>query len=134
MWSKVIGTLIPAIGRTIDSIISDKAEAEKLKAMIQLELLNNSAQETSQATRVILAEARGDSWLQRNWRPVLMLSIVAIVVNNYLLYPYLQLFGVPTVVLDLPPELYNLMTVGVGGYVMGRSAEKVMASYTGDKS
>ena len=38
--------------------------------------------------------------------------------------PYLQaLFGAG-LMLELPNELFNLMTVGVGGYVIGRSAEK----------
>ena len=53
-----------------------------------------------------------------------MLTIVAIIANNYLIAPYLQaLFGTG-LMLDLPNELFNLMTVGVGGYVIGRSAEK----------
>ena len=33
------------------------------------------------------------------------------------------LFGTG-LMLDLPNELFNLMTVAVGGYVIGRSAEK----------
>lgn len=115
----------------IDGIVNNKADAEKLKAQIQLELLANSSDELKHAASIIKAEAQGESWLQRNWRPLLMLSIVAIVVNNYLVYPYLSLFGAPALVLDLPPELFNLMTMGVGGYVMGRSAEKVMANYKG---
>jgi hypothetical protein len=79
--------------------------------------------------RIIEAEATGQSWLQRNWRPILMLTIVAIVANNYLIYPYLSMFTAKAVVLELPEPLFTLMTVGVGGYIIGRSGEKIMKTY-----
>ena len=74
---------------------------------------------------IIKAEAQGHSWIQRNWRPVLMLTIVAIVANNYLLFPYMQAFGIKAVQLDLPDHLWNLMKIGVGGYILGRSGEGI---------
>ena len=133
MWANLIASIFPPLAKAIGKAVPDRAEAERLKASIQLELLKASADETKHATSVLLAEIGGESWLQRSWRPILMLSIVAIVVNNYLLYPYLSLFGLPAVVLELPSELFNLMTVGVGGYVIGRTGEKIMQSYTGAK-
>lgn len=129
MWTQLITAIFPALAKVIDKAVPDKSEAARLKAEVQLQLLQVSNEETKLATQVLLAEVGGESWLQRNWRPILMLSIVAIVVNNYLLYPYLALFGVPALVLELPNELFNLMTVGVGGYVVGRSAEKVATAY-----
>ncbi len=76
-------------------------------------------------SNIIIAEAQGSSWMQRNWRPTLMLTIVAIVANNYIIYPYLVLFGIPATPLELPDELFTLMQIGVGGYIVGRSAEKI---------
>lgn len=131
MWSKIIGSIIGPLFRVIDKAVPDKAQAAKLKADVQLQLLSMSAEETKLATSVLLAEVGGESWLQRSWRPILMLSIVAIVVNNYLISPYLSLFGVPTTVLELPEHLYNLMTAGVGGYVIGRSGEKMVKAWKG---
>ena len=58
-----------------------------------------------------------------------MLSIVAIVVNNYILFPYLSMFTDKVVILELPNALFNLMTVGVGGYIVGRSGEKIIDKY-----
>lgn len=129
MWGKIVEAVLGPLFSVIDKAVPDKDQAAKLKAEMQLALLNASSEETKQATSVLLAEIGGESWLQRNWRPILMLSIVSIVVNNYILYPYLALFGLPAVVLDLPNELFNLMTVGVGGYVLGRSGEKIMKEY-----
>ncbi len=76
-------------------------------------------------SNVIMAEAHGASWLQRNWRPLLMLVIICIVANNYILYPYLSIFTDKVRVLDLPDRLWQLMEIGVGGYILGRTAEKM---------
>ena len=78
--------------------------------------------------KLILAEMSGN-WLQRSWRPILMLSIVAIIVNNYLLYPYLSLFWSEAPTLVLPNDLYDLMKIGVGGYIVGRSTEKAVKTW-----
>ena len=60
---------------------------------------------------------------------ILMLSVVAFVVNNYILLPYLSLFTNKVVILELPEKMWNLMSIGVGGYVVGRSAEKVVTGW-----
>jgi len=53
-----------------------------------------------------------------------MLVVVAILANNYVLAPYLgAIFGVE-VMLNLPDPLWQLLMIGVGGYVAGRSVEK----------
>ncbi len=125
--------LIDPISRTIDNIVDrvapDQNLKQQLKAEISAGLRDLERTELQGRINVILAEARGESWIQRSWRPVLMLTIVAIVANNYLLAPYLTLFGLPAQTLDLPEHLYTLMTIGVGGYVAGRSAEKVAKTW-----
>lgn len=96
-------------------------------------LLEHEAKVVDAQSRVVIAEAQGQSWLQRNWRPLLMLTIVAIVANNYLLAPYLSaLFGVG-LQLDLPEQLWQLMTIGVGGYIVGRTGEKITATWASTK-
>jgi len=70
--------------------------------------------------------------MQRNWRPALMWIIIFVIANNYLLAPFLNhivtLFGGGNIlpILELPDKLFNLMTIGLGGYVVGRSAEKII--------
>lgn len=133
MLQLLIPALSTLIGRVIDRAVPDKAEAERLKAEITLAVLNQSHAELQGAVNIILAEAQGQSWLQRNWRPILMLTIVAIVANNYLLAPYVNaIFGSGTApILDLPEKLWTLMNIGVGGYVIGRSAEKAVQAWKG---
>lgn len=124
----IVSSLLSAVTGTIDKAVLDKDAAEKLKVDITLAMMTHDAAEMQGAVDIIKAEAQGESWLQRNWRPILMLGIVAIVMNNYLVAPYLKAMGLDAPTLDLPSRLWDLMTLGVGGYVGGRSLEKISTS------
>ena len=132
MWGALIAPITAIINSVINRISPDKDLALKLQTEIAKELMTTNRSQIEGAINIILAEANGKSWLQRNWRPILMISIVAIIVNNYILFPYLSLFGVKVISLNLPDKLYTLMEIGVGGYVVGRSGEKIMQTYKGN--
>ena len=63
----------------------------------------------------LVAEISGRSVLQRNWRPITMLVMVALVVVDTLGWSENRLSDGAWLVIQL----------GLGGYVMGRSAEKI---------
>ena len=116
----------------VDELHTSKEEKGQMQAALYAaqagiitNVLDYEAKLTENKTSVILAEAQGESYLQKNWRPILMLVIVAVVANNYLLYPYLSLFFDAAPLLALPDKLWSLMQIGVGGYVVGRSGEKI---------
>jgi len=101
------------------ALTGDLPPEEKVKVILaQLETIESQAS-------VIVAEANGQSWLQRNWRPITMMVIVAIVANNYLIFPYVSMFTDKVVVLELPDKLFTLMTLGLSGYIVGRTVEKI---------
>lgn len=126
-------TAVVDIGTTIiDKIFPDADAAAKAKLSL-LELNQKGHLAEVQAKVEALTTEMSGNFLQRSWRPILMLSIVAIVVNNYILVPYLSAFGAPVVLLDLPDNLWNLMTLGVGGYIVGRSGEKIARTVRGEK-
>jgi hypothetical protein len=64
--------------------------------------------------KVIQAEAQGSSWLQRNWRPITMITFLILVVCDA--------FGLLT--FRLAEQAWTLLQIGLGGYVIGRSVEK----------
>ena len=123
----MIAALIPAvtslIGNVIDKAVPDKSEAEKLKAQITLEAMKADNAELKAATDIILAEAKGESWLQRNWRPVLMLWFAGLVGAHWLG------FTPPNLPVEVVNNLLDIVQVGVGGYVLGRSGEKMVKAY-----
>jgi hypothetical protein len=59
--------------------------------------------------------------MQRNWRPLVMLMFAYIIFHNYVLAP---VFSVPKA--EVPSDLWELIKIGLGGYVIGRSAEKII--------
>ena len=64
---------------------------------------------------IVSAEAGGASWLQRNWRPITMLSFLGLVVADA--------FGM--LAFRLADQAWLLLQIGLGGYVVGRSVEKI---------
>ena len=124
----IIGAVAPLISKVIDKAMPNKEEAEKAKAEARLLLLEHSSEMDKIAGEIVLAEAKSDKNLTSQWRPILMLSITAILINNFLIAPYAEaLFGT-SVMLEMPRELWQLLNVGVGGYVVGRSGEKIANS------
>jgi len=111
--------VINGLFNAVDQAVEDKDEAARIKARLQEMVLTGQMREIEEAAKVIRAEATGESWLQRNWRPLLMCLFGVIVANNYIVVP---LFGTPMA--DIPPDMWDLLKLGVGGYVVGRSVEK----------
>lgn len=91
---------------------------QKLIADMQQKILDLERQVLNNQTKLIAAEAKGN-FLQRSWRPILMLSFGFIICYNYWFAPT---FGTP--VTELPERFWNLLEISVGGYVIGRSFEK----------
>ena len=132
----MIGALLPVIGPLLGDVVKrvlpeDKDKRAEIEREINMALISNSAQIEQAAASVILAEAKSEHWITASWRPILMLTITAIVAWNFLLAPLVELAvrlsagdQIPLTI-PLPDELWNLLMIGVGGYVVGRSAEKV---------
>lgn len=72
-------------------------------------------------SKIVQSEASGHSWMQRNWRPLIMLLFGYIVAHNYVIAP---IFGVAYT--PMPQDLWDLLKIGLGGYIVGRSAEKIV--------
>lgn len=124
MLPALLTSIVALVGKAIDKAVPDAAQAAELKEKVTSAVYSLAQTELQGAINIIIAEAQGESWLQRNWRPLLMLTCIAIIANNYVLYPYLKLFVAAAPLLELPDALWELLKIGVGGYVVGRSVEK----------
>ncbi len=136
--SKFIGeATVSGVTTTIDSVgdaalkirtaITGNLPPEKAAELeLKLTELDNAVKDAR--SKVIISESQGINWLQRNWRPLLMLVIIIIVANNYIFNPYLAIFKDKVKILELPDKLWVLMEIGVGGYILGRTAEKIKSA------
>ena len=124
MLSALIAPVLSGLFSVVDQAVEDKDQAAQIKSRLQEMVLTGQMKEIETAAEVIVAEAEGESWLQRNWRPMLMCLFGVIVANNYIFAPYVLMFLRIDVTLEIPPDMWDLLKIGVGGYVVGRSVEK----------
>ncbi|MGJ3260424.1 MAG: 3TM-type holin [Rhodospirillales bacterium] len=117
--SSVAGPLLKGLFDIVDQTVENKDQAAKIKSVLQQKVLDGQMKEIEAAANIIVAEATGESWLQRNWRPMLMCLFGVIVANNYVVVP---IFG--TAAAEIPDDMWELLKIGIGGYVVGRSVEK----------
>jgi len=122
----LIGKIFGGLMTGLDGLFT--SEEEKILARGQIMVVQNQVLGSVleyeknlivKQSEVIQAEARGESWLQRSWRPVTMLTFVALVVARW--------FGLTVnVTPEIESELMLLIQLGLGGYVVGRSGEKIV--------
>lgn len=125
----------PIIGKLAGTLADKFLDWQKLKLsreQIQAELEKELAAAANDLARtqasVIMAEAQGESWLQRNWRP--LVAITSFFSCWFVIFPYaffVQWGLLPQVRFGEAGLQYffTFTTTCVGGYIVGRSAEKV---------
>lgn len=114
----VAAPLLKGLFDVVDKAVTDKDEAARIKSQLQQQVLSGQMKELEEAAKVIVAEAQSESWLARNWRPITMIFFVGIIGAWW--------FGwtPPRASEALMLELFEIVKLGLGGYVVGRSVEK----------
>ena len=112
---KPFADLVDNVHTSTEEKLTLQNQFQVIQNAITSKLLDLQAQLLSSKTQIITAEANGESWLQRNWRPITMLTFLFLVVCDS--------FGV--LAFRLASEAWVLLQIGLGGYVVGRSVEKV---------
>lgn len=120
--STISGLFKPAAD-LIDNLHTSTEEEMKLKNELVLaqnkittQVIQLEAELVKAQQAVIVAEANSQSWLARNWRPITMLTFLILIVCD--------IFGITE--FRLSEQAWDLLKIGIGGYVVGRSAEKIM--------
>ena len=88
--------VIGDIGKVIDNLFTSDEERLAARNKIMQVLKEKELELQKMQTDVIIAEAKGN-WIQRSWRPLLMLSFGFIVIYNKFAAP---LFGWPIPILE----------------------------------
>ena len=121
------GSVVKDIMGGLDKILTSKEEKILAENAIKQILIQKELELQKMQTEIIVAEAKGN-WLQRSWRPILMLAFGFIVIYVKFVAPLFDL-KIP----ELENEFWNLLQIGIGGYVIGRTGEKMMKSYSETK-
>jgi hypothetical protein len=121
---QAVAPLAKILFNTVDKAVADKDLAAKLKADLQTQMLQSHTQEFTAAAKIIEAEAKAGAFAS-SWRPLLMYVLIFILVWNYILGPVVKIFTGAVISFELPGDVWGLLQIGLGGYVVGRSAESV---------
>ena len=120
----IIAPLAKMLFSTVDKAVADKDLAEKLKSQLNTQLLQSSTQEFKAAAAIVEAEAKAN-WFAASWRPMLMYVLIFILVWNYIVVPIVKVFTGSVITFELPSDVWTLLNIGLGGYVVGRSGESI---------
>lgn len=122
MMHALIPALAPIIGQIVSSLFQDPKEKAKAEAETIRQLLAHQADIESAAAKIINTEAASTHWLAANWRPLTMIVFVGLIVARW--------FGwaAPGLAEAEYIKLWSIVEFGLGGYVVGRSVEKIAPS------
>lgn len=110
--------LIDELHTSEEERIDAKTRMLASQTTLTMKVLDYEAQLMQMQSSIVQAEAQGQSWLQRNWRPITMMSfLVLVIMDSFGFLPF-----------RLASEAWTLLQIGLGGYVAGRSGEKIMNS------
>lgn len=123
----LVGQLFGPAAKLIDDLhtsTEEKLDAKARMMEIQTAFLESALDFETKAleakSRIIEAEAKSEHVITAIWRPVTMLSFVAAILAYW--------FGLTPE--SVPEEavmaMFSLVKIGLGGYVVGRSAEKIV--------
>lgn len=118
-------SFLPIIGDVLDKVIPDPvAQADAKVKLMELAQKGEFAEMNARAD-IIKAEASSESWLAQSWRPIMMLTFGALIVARWMG------FAAPGISEDEILKLWSIVELGLGGYVVGRTVEKIVPQVVG---
>ena len=111
-----IMSVADAVSGLVERLTLPAREKKQLEADV-LRLLLEREKELLRVRAALLQEEGKGNWLQRSWRPLVMLTFAAVI-----------LIGTFTniSILSDTSRFWDLLEIGLGGYVVGRSGEKIL--------
>lgn len=119
MFAALLPVLAPILSSVVGNLFPDPAEKAKAEAEVLKQLLNAETQIQNATADIIKTEAASTHWLAANWRPLTMLTFTGLIVARW--------FGwsAPNLSEAEYLKLWDIVQLGLGGYVVGRSIEKI---------
>jgi len=114
---------LPVLGKVIDKLFPDAGQAEEARVTLTRMALDGELEELAQRAGVVKAEVQGEGWLQRSWRPLVMLVFTALVVCRWMGW------ASPDLSEALELKLLGIVQLGIGGYIASRGVENVAATF-----
>lgn len=115
---KPITGIVNMVGELVECVTLPVREKKQLETDLLRAIIEWEQRVTDDRSAILAEEARGN-WLQRSWRPLVMLTFVVIILIG-------AFTSLP--ILADTSRFWDLLEVGLGGYVVGRSGEKIVGT------
>ena len=119
MIAALLPALVPILGDALRRLFPDTEARQKAEAEINAALIARAGELERAASDIVVTEAQSEHWLTACWRPIVMLTFTALIVARWLGY------SAPGITEAEALRLWSIVEIGLGGYVIGRSVEKV---------
>ena len=119
MFAALLPVLAPILGDVIRRLVPDQGEQGRIEAELSIALMQRAQEIETAAADIVKTEAASEHWLTATWRPVVMLVLTSLIVARWLGY------SAPGISEAEALKLWSIVEIGLGGYVIGRSAEKI---------
>jgi hypothetical protein len=123
MFAALLPILGGIFGQITKSIFPDPADELKrmeLQQQLQIALLQQSAAIEAASADIVKTEAASSHWLAANWRPMLMVFFAGLIGARWFGWSAQGISETEYL------KLWDIVQLGLGGYVIGRSAEKTL--------
>lgn len=127
----VLGPLVGSLVELYKGYNQKQISEAQLRRDIEKTVLGTFSEVSKTQADVIMAEARAEGWLQRNWRPITAVCFSFIVFFYGILLPIaVDWFGAPPVRVgdQLLHWIMDAVMLCLGGYIGGRTLEKIVST------
>ena len=115
---KLLSGLVSEISSVVDTLAVSSKEKKQIEADLVAAIARQEEALSQSQSSIIQAEAQGN-WLQRSWRPIVMLVFTLIILAGTFL-------NLP--ILADTSRFWDLLEIGLGGYIIGRGSEQLVSS------
>jgi hypothetical protein len=112
--------MIDNVHTSTEEKLQQKAQLLELQTSFLVQALDYEQEQLKQKAAIVLAEAKSENFLVSSWRPITMLTFLVLVVLDQ----------TGQLAFRLADQAWTLLQIGLGGYVVGRSVEKVVPGVT----
>ena len=116
----ILGSIGGQVAKSLFPDPTDETKRMEVEKAFAVETMKQAQAIEQAAADIVKAEASSGNWLASSWRPITMLIFVALIVARW--------FGwaAPNLAEDEYLKLWSIVELGLSGYVIGRSAEKIV--------
>ena len=112
---KPAANLVDELHTSDEERLTAKSKMLEVQAAAMQQVFDYETQALTARANIVNSEASSENWIASSWRPITMLTFMVLAVGDSL-----GLLATP-----LRDEAWMLLQLGLGGYVVGRSGEKI---------